>query len=371
MTSNDENDESELLEESTTGGNAEGEGRRYEIQPVDALQLVEGLNRVVIGQSAAKEQLSHAVAMHIWRARSIALDRVPNVLIAGPSGCGKTLTASALADYCGVPFVDVEATALVPAGIVGFKVEHIAELLVEDATRILESYQGSVTDDEVLALAERGIVFLDEFDKLASASEADRKDSSLQQRVQRRLLKFVEGDDVQIGESQTFFARRAKNSLSTRRLLVIAAGAFSGIDRLSHLRTNNEMYKRMFGRTDIVVAEDIINFGIMPELVGRLELIVEFDALSVDELLRVLENDQSSPLPSLLAYGRACSVDISISSQALRIIAERSRGLQTGARGLQQLLFPLVTTRVSRAVSDGVDQVSIDEKDFVVRSDLW
>lgn len=345
-------------------------GPEYSVRPVVAEDLMHELDRNVIGQASAKRTLSHAVAMHTWRLTAKQpLADAPNVMVLGPTGSGKTLSATIVANLCGVPFVAVESASLVPSGIVGMKLEHIAEMLWVEAEKILVETGCRAERHHIRELAGSGIVFLDEFDKLAARTQNESNAVSLG--VQRNLLRFVEGMSIHVGEQNNYSYRQQATTLDTSRVLFIAAGAFAGVEEMRTKRVESNLYRQMFGDSERVVPEDIKNFGFLPELVGRFQVMAAFAKLSPEELAEVLRATPRSPLPSLEGYARSCGVALKFTDLAITAVAKHAGALGLGARGLQQLLFPLVVERIDSALCSGAPDVTITEADFQRQSDLW
>lgn len=243
-------------------------------------------------------------------------------------------------------------------------------MLYDAAEKILREKGFRALKHDIVALAERGIVFLDEFDKLSTPSNRESQADSSRRQVQRRLLKMVEGDSVRVGVKHREGVLE-DIFLNTSRLLVIAGGAFADLtERIAGKRKNTEMFSELFGQ-DAVVSDDIRLYGFMPELVARLPLIIQFDALSPRDLLNILARSPDSPIKVWEEYGGRHGIRLEVSPAALAIIAARAARLQVGARGLQQLLFPYLAERFVEAIESEEEVVAVTEAELQPKSELY
>ncbi len=335
-------------------------GRRRQVakplkKPPIPRQIKAHLDKYVIGQEDAKETLSVAVYNHYKRlaaeneideiemdAERVEVDK-SNILLLGPSGTGKTLLAGTLARIVGVPFVIADATTLTQAGYVGEDVESILH-------RLLDAAQGNV------GLAEWGIVYIDEIDKLARSAESSHGVRDVSgEGVQQALLKLVEGTQVRLSDK----AKRKEGEsqvLDTRNILFIAGGAFSGLENLVDKRLQPEKSGIGFhvqpasaeeiGDRDRIFHEthpdDLKHFGLIPEFIGRFPVIASLDRLDVDALVSILTEPRNALVrqySQLFSYDR---VELEFTHDALRAIAEQALARGTGARGLKGVLESLL-----------------------------
>jgi ATP-dependent Clp protease ATP-binding subunit ClpX len=310
-------------------------------------QIVTRLDQVVVGQQRAKRTLAIAVSSHFVRLldaidraspnpivadpalRSVTIEK-SNILLVGPSGSGKTLLVRALADYLNVPFAIADATTLTETGYVGEDVETILH-------KLLMAAGGDV------GRAQQGIAYLDESDKL-SGGHIHGKDLRLG--VQHALLKMVEGTIVNVPPSGGYkLVGESCIPFDTTNVLFICGGAFVGLDEIVSRRLGRVGFG--FDRTvreetknplHHVLPEDLEGFGLIPELLGRLPVIVSLDDLSIDDLARILTEPKDSLLDQyrkLLAYHGA---DLEFTDGAIREIARIAHERGTGARGLRAVV---------------------------------
>ncbi len=324
--------------------------------PPKPLEIKEQLDRYVIGQESAKECLAVAVYNHYKRlaaeakapSRSLdGADRVEidksNILMLGPSGTGKTLLASTLARIVGVPFVIADATTLTQAGYVGEDVESIL-------ARLLDAANGDPT------LAEWGMVYIDEIDKLARAGENSHGTRDVSgEGVQQALLKLVEGTQVKIG---TKGRKDAGDTplLDTRNILFMVGGAFAGLERVLRRRlepansgigfhsvpkdrTRETAEGRIFEETH---PEDLRHFGLIPEFIGRFPVVVALHDLDESALVRILTEPRNALVRQYQQLFAFEGVRLEFQSDALTAIARRAIERGTGARGLRSVLEGLL-----------------------------
>jgi ATP-dependent Clp protease ATP-binding subunit ClpX len=314
----------------------------------------------VVGQEQGKGHLGVLLSLHL---ATFGDDHqgapIPNAILLGPTGVGKTYSMRTLADGFALPFVVVDTTSLVPAGIVGLQIEDISQALYKEAERILTNGGYRSRPDDILRLAERGVVFLDEFDKLATPNDQESTTDASRRQVQRRLLKLAEGSMVRVGVKQHTVGRQADLFLNTSNLLLIAGGAFADLGkRTAGKRRNAELYRQLFG-DEATVAEDITVYGFIPELVARFPLIIEFEPLTSRQLVEILTASADSPLKLWERFAAIRGYTLDIEPEALAIIATRASRLNIGARGLQQLLFPYLSHRFIAAERDDVKRIAV------------
>lgn len=323
-------------------------------------EIKQFLDQFVVGQSAAKRSLAVAVYNHYKRVFSIGQTVLgdpevqlskSNVLLLGPTGSGKTLLAETIAKILSVPFVVVDATSLTEAGYVGDSVDGILAKLILAA------------DGDVKA-ASSGIVYIDEVDKIARRGRGslDSRDIS-GEGVQQALLKMVEGAVVTIsstGQPQAApAASRSRTAqegtrIDTRNILFIGAGAFAGLEeiierRLGHnaLGFGNPHGKpRAAERVSLlgeVRAEDLVAFGMIPELIGRLPMITAVSELDRNALLRILTEPKNAVVRQYRQLFALDGVELEITLSGLEAIADEAIARRTGARGLRSILDSVLT----------------------------
>ncbi len=303
------------------------------------------LNEVVIGQDRAKKVLSVAVYNHYKRISQIHIKgnktkvKKSNVLLVGPTGSGKTLLAQTLAEILNVPFAIADATSLTEAGYVGEDVESIL-------SRLLDAAGGSVKT------AERGIIYLDEIDKIAT--KAGRGSSTRDvsgEGVQQALLKLIEGTVANVPKNKNK-NDKATVAMDTKEILFICGGAFVGLtditkERIQGAKTLGFGSKNISNEEDEKInkkviksinAKDLHNFGIIPELVGRIPVIAGLHELDESMLVKILSEPKDSLIDQYKRIFLIDSVQIDFSNSALAEVAKKSIEIKSGARGLRAIL---------------------------------
>ena len=306
---------------------------------LDPRSIHQHLDQYVIGQEYAKIVISVAVANHYKRITSKKSNTAAkaNILMLGPTGTGKTLMAKTIAQYLDVPFVIADATTLTEAGYVGDDVESLVSRLFTAANNDIERTQ-------------RGIVFLDEVDKIARKSEGSTVSRDVSgEGVQQALLKLVEGTKCKISPQGRKFGGNDTIEIDTTDILFIASGAFVGIDDIVKRRTKGSAIgfgsevKPTVDATDIT-PDDLVRYGMIPEFVGRFPGIVALQQLTKDQLIQVLTGVKNNLVEQYQWLFEQDGVALEFESDTIGNIAERTMKSGTGARGLhsemERVLMP-------------------------------
>ena len=331
-------------------------------------EIKKHLDDYVIGQDEAKRVLSVAVYNHYKRIKSNVVDddveiQKSNILLLGPTGSGKTLLAQTLAKFLNVPFAIADATTLTEAGYVGEDVENILLKLIQNADYDVEK-------------AEKGIIYIDEIDKVARKSENPSITRDVSgEGVQQALLKILEGTVASVPpQGGRKHPHQEFIQINTSNILFICGGAFDGIDKIIEKRTrkssmgfgadiDSKETKDVGALLKDLLPEDLLKFGLIPEFVGRVPMIVSLESLDQNALINILSKPKNALIKQYSKLFEIDNVELEFTEEALKAVADEAIKRKTGARGLRAILEDILVDVMFEVPSDeNVYKVIITEE---------
>lgn len=340
-----------------------------DINRLPAPHVIKGnLDEYVMGQEQAKKVLAVGVYNHYKRILAEKTDdeveiEKSNMLMLGPTGSGKTFMVKTMARLLQVPLAITDATALTEAGYIGDDVESVISKLLANA-------------DNDVELAERGIVYIDEIDKIAKKQNANNRDVSGES-VQQALLKLLEGADIEVPVGATNKnAMVPMTTVNTSHILFICGGAFPGLEDIIKKRLTSQgtmgfgselrdKYDKDPNLLDKVETEDIREYGLIPEFIGRLPIVFSLQAMDEDLLVDVLEKPRNAIVKQYRKLLRMDEVDLEFEKEALRAVAKRAVQKKTGARALRSIIEEFMMDIMYEIPKDDMIGKVIITKDYI------
>tara|TARA_B100000749_G_C18447130_1_gene474724 strand:+ start:1293 stop:2483 length:1191 start_codon:yes stop_codon:yes gene_type:complete len=320
------------------------------IKAVTPKAMIDYLNLHVVGQLEVKKRLSMAVYSHIIRVRAddSKASNLPksNVFLVGDTGTGKTLMLQKLSEFLSIPLVIIDSTTLTQSGYQGEDVNSFVKQLLIKA-------------DGDVELAEKGIVFIDEVDKIASKSSQGTLDVSGRS-VQQSFLKMVEGRDVEVSTKDIPNIEASKTIINTEKMLFVAGGAFDGMEDIT--KPSNTIGFSVGGvernANQISIEDKLKKYGMIPEFLGRFPIKLKLESLTVEDMANILKHVNGGILSAYKALFDEIGIELSVDNSVIEKIATKSHKIGLGARGIQTVLQPVLDDLLFE-VSDEISEENV------------
>lgn len=316
------------------------------------LQIKQELDRFIIGQEEAKIMLATEAYNHLKRIKIKELDNVGknNILFIGPSGCGKTYLVETLARIIDVPVAIVNATEFTASGYVGKNVSQIGKYLLDKAN-------GNIN------LAEQGIIYIDEIDKMAGKSFKEGNKDIGGVEVQKELLKIIEGEELHVSdESDILNSLEEDIIIDTKNILFVFSGAFEG---LKEDEKHISIISSKIDKVKEITPELLIANGFIKEFVGRIPLICELNALTIEDMIKILKNEENGLLEQYKRMFAYDNIDLDFTDEAISEIARLSFDKKIGARGLKAILGNVMNCILYQAIERQITKITITKEKMI------